>query len=71
MNASNAWATIEIIRTGEAIVDVTTTDGRWLGGGLITVRSGNKDDLYEEGYKHASVRASAHGLTLDRYSWAA
>lgn len=63
-----AWATIEFIRHGEAVIDVTATDGRWLGGGLIQVRSGRREDLYEEGYKHASVRASAHGLTLDRFA---
>ena len=63
-----AWATIEYLRPGEAIVDVTTTTGRWLGGGLIKVKSGQRSDLYEAGYTHAAQRADAHGLILDRFS---
>lgn len=63
-----AWATIEYLRPGEAIVDVTTTFGRWLGGGLVMVRSMRRSDLYAAGYTHAAQRAAAHGLPLDRYA---
>ena len=66
--SERAWATIDFLRPTEAIIEVTTTTGRWLGAERITVKSGQRSDLYEAGYTHAAQRAGAHGLILDRFS---
>lgn len=62
-------ATIEFL-TGQraAIVTLFDRSGEWSGAGRIEVRSGSRSDLYEEGYRHASVSASMKGGILDRYS---
>lgn len=65
-----AWATLEYLRPGEAIVELHSTSGKWLGGGLVQVRSRSRHDLYEAGYNSASQRAHAHGLSLERFRWA-
>ena len=66
--AESAWATIEYIRPGHAIVEVRTTNGRFLGSEHLQVGGPRwKGDLYELGYRNAGIRAGAHGLELTRF----
>lgn len=63
------WATIEFLPgQGAAIIELHSTVGKWAGGGRVECRSGERSDLYEIGYKEASMRASAKGGMLDRFS---
>lgn len=65
-------ATIEFI-TGQraAIVTLTDSSGEWSGSGRIEVRSGRRSDLYEEGYRVASLSAAAKGGRLETFRRAA
>jgi hypothetical protein len=68
-NASRYSATIEYL-PGQRAAIVALTDGlgEWAGAHRVEVRSGLKSDLYEAGYKCASVEATMKGGTLDRFS---
>jgi len=62
-------ATIEFLAgQSAAIVALTDPSGEWAGAGRIEVRSGRKVDLYEEGYRYASISAQSKGGRLGRYS---
>jgi hypothetical protein len=63
----NYWATIEYTNFGEAIVTLRDERGRWAGAGRVQIRSGSRFDLYEQGYKVASLSAQAKGGKLTRY----
>jgi hypothetical protein len=63
-------ATISMIRTGEAFVESFSSTGEWLGGGLVRVRSGTRDDLFTEGRNKAAQNAAAHGGILITFGWA-
>lgn len=62
------WGTIEYTNFGEAIVTLRDTKGRWAGAGRVQIRSGSRFDLYEQGYKVASLSAKAKGGRLTRYT---
>jgi hypothetical protein len=64
----NYWATIEYIRSGEAIVTLRDDRGEWSGSGLVKIRNGSRSDLYEQGYNVASLSAKSKGGRLARYS---
>ena len=67
--ASRFSATIEFLPGQRAaIIALTNGLGEWAGAHRIEVRSGLKSDLYEAGYKCASVSAAIHGGALDRFS---
>ena len=63
-------ATLEIIRPGVGIVELTSSKGEWKGGCKVEIKSRNPQDVYEEAYNVATVAANAHGLELERFSWA-
>jgi hypothetical protein len=61
-------ATFEILK-GQGAVVVTLFDGaEWSGSGRIEIRSRRRSDLYEAGYRAASMAAVAKGGILDRFS---
>lgn len=64
------WATIEFLNGQRAaIIELTDiSTGEWAGAGRIEVRSGRRDDLYEEGYRQAAVSAHSKGGRLERFS---
>ena len=64
MNKFNA--TIEFF-SGKAIVTLYDADGEWSGGGLVEVKTRAKRDLYEAGYKVASLNASSKGGRLETF----
>lgn len=61
------WATYEIVRRGEAIVELTL-NGEWYGGGLVSIRSGDPAALYEAAYAVACASARSHDGILGRFS---
>lgn len=61
------YATLEHIRSDEAIVTLFDADGEWSGAGLVQVKSCSKSDIYEEGYRMASVSARAKGGRIETY----
>lgn len=63
------YATIEFLSDQRAaVITLTDQSGEWAGSGRIEVRSGLQSDLYEEGYRQASLRAQSHGGRLERFS---
>ena len=67
MNNASFFATIEFLGRGRAIVALTDRNGEWAGAHRVEVRSGLRSDLYEAGYRSASVSALAHGGRLESY----
>jgi hypothetical protein len=67
MNSAAFFATIEYLGNGSAIVSLTDRNGEWSGAHRISVRSGLRADLYEAGYRSASVSATAHGGRLESF----
>lgn len=62
------WGSIEFLSERSAIVSLADESGEWTGGGRIELRNGNRADVYEAGYRVASLSAAARGGTLDRFS---
>jgi hypothetical protein len=64
------WATIEYLdNQGAAIVELTdAVTGQWAGTGRIETRSGGRADLYEAGYRGASLSAQSKDGRLDRFT---
>ena len=61
-------ATIEYLHgQSAAIVCLTDGFGGWAGAGRIEVRSGLRSDLYEAGYRMASLSAMSKGGRLETY----
>ena len=67
MNSATFSATIEFLGHGRAIVAITDRNGEWAGAHRLDVRSGLRSDLYEAGYRSASVSAIAHGGRLESF----
>ncbi len=64
---TNFTATIEFL-SDRAIVSLTNDEtGEWSGAGRIETRSCLRADLYEAGYRYASITASAKGGRLNAY----
>lgn len=61
-------ATIEYLGNGAAIVAIFDSRGEWVGAGRVEVRSRLRSDLYEAGYRHASLSAMSKGGRLGRFS---
>ncbi len=62
-------ATIEYLPgQGAAILAIFDSTGEWSGAGRVQVRSGRREDLYEEGYRIATFSAQAKGGRLGRFS---
>lgn len=61
-------ATIEIVNNHQAIVALSDSSGEWAGAFRVEIRSGRSFDLYEEGYRLASLSAQSKGGRLGRYS---
>lgn len=66
-NSAAFFATIEFLGHGRAIVALTDRNGEWAGAHRVETRSGLRADLYEAGYRSASVSAMAHGGHLESY----
>jgi hypothetical protein len=61
-------ATIEFLPDqGAAVVVLSDGAGEWSGASRIECRSGRPDDLYEAGYRAASLSAHFKGGRLERY----
>ena len=71
MTTNAMTATISMIRYGEAFVESFSSTGEWLGGGLVRVRSGRREDLFTAGRDKASQNARAHGGVLTSFEWVA
>lgn len=67
MNSAAFFATIEFLGNGRAIVALTDRNGEWAGAHRVEVRSGLRSDLYEAGYRSASLSALSHGGHLESY----
>lgn len=64
---TNITATIEYVRHGEAVVTLSDTRGEY-GCTLVQCRSGARGDLYEAGYRLASLDATSRGGRLDAFT---
>lgn len=62
------FATIEILSSTRAVVELVDARGEWSGAQRIDVRQGGVDALYEAGYTYASASAACKGGILDKYS---
>lgn len=65
-------ATIELVPSNKnkAIVEVTGPNGEWCGFQSFEIKTGDKDSIYEHGYRLASISATFRGGRLSRYRWA-
>ncbi len=63
------YATIESVRPGTGIVTLVDQHGEWNGSGLVQVKSGSRDALYEQGYILASASAASKGGRVETYRW--
>lgn len=68
-----AWATFEVLRYGEAIVEVTYLGNELWTGTIVQIRNprigvDGVDPLYEAAYQVACVAARGHGYEIDRFS---